>query len=224
MGALLARGIGLRAGPPLGPDLAMTALIAVNFAQRWRGKIPIPPICSLSVGRSSEFVRFFQARDEQAFIPLAMFPFVATCAKESMMSAEPEIQDASEQFYSALGQMLAGDAGPLSDICSHSEQISTMHPIGGRELGWAAVKSAWEQVAKLAKGGQVKLFDQVIRVYGEVAYELGQERGSMDVGDNQIAIDWRVTNIYIREAGAWKLVHHHTDRSEPMIDIVRSLR
>ena len=33
----------------------------------------------------------------------------------------------------------------------------------------------------------------------------------------------RVTNIYRREAGAWKLVHHHTDISPAMLDVLARL-
>jgi hypothetical protein len=52
------------------------------------------------------------------------------------MSAEDEVRKASEQFYSALNRMLNGDAGPLADIWSHSASVTTLHPLGGREVGW----------------------------------------------------------------------------------------
>src|ERR1700694_1965392 len=127
------------------------------------------------------------------------------------MTIENDVRAASEKFYSALNRMLNGDAGPLGDIWSHSATVTTMHPIGGREVGWDQVRGSWEQVAKLSSGGQVKLVDQIIQVSGDMAYERGGERGKATMAGQEVTLDHRVTNVYRREGGTWKLVHHHTD-------------
>jgi ketosteroid isomerase-like protein len=140
------------------------------------------------------------------------------------MSAEEEVREASKKFYAALSSMLNGDAGPLAGIWSHGATVTTMHPIGGREVGWDQVRKSWEQVAQISSGGQGKLVDQVIRIVGDVAYELGVERGQVTLAGQQVTIDHRVTNIYRREAGAWKVVHHHTDVSPAMLDVLKRLK
>ena len=140
------------------------------------------------------------------------------------MATQDEVRKASEQFYAALNRMLNGDAGPLADIWSHSAAVTTMHPIGGREVGWDKVGQAWEQVAKVFSGGQVKLTDQLIQVTGDMAYEVGTEQGEAKLGGQQVKIEHRVTNIYRREAGAWKIVHHHTDVSPVMADALSRLQ
>jgi ketosteroid isomerase-like protein len=122
------------------------------------------------------------------------------------MSAHEEVYQASERFH----------AGPLSDIWSHSELASTMHPVGGLQVGWDAVRQSWEQIAPLASGGQVTLNDQIIQIVGDVAYELGFEYGQMDLAGEHVAIDHRVTNLYCKEAGGWKIILHHTDLSPAM--------
>ena len=139
------------------------------------------------------------------------------------MSAEGEVRKASEQFYTALNRMVNGDAGPLADIWSHSAAVTTMHPIGGRQVGWDEAKESWEQVAKLASDGQVKLSDQRIQVTGDMAYEVGTEQGQAKLAGKQVTIDHRVTNIYRRESGSWKIVHHHTDVSPAMLDVISRL-
>jgi ketosteroid isomerase-like protein len=123
-----------------------------------------------------------------------------------------------------LNRMANGDAGPLADIWSHNEDVTTMHPIGGREVGWDQVRGSWEQVAKLAASGQVKLVDQMIRVSGDLACELGVEQGKITIAGQEASIDHRVTNIYRREGGTWKIVHHHTDLSPAMLDILKRLQ
>jgi ketosteroid isomerase-like protein len=99
-----------------------------------------------------------------------------------------------------------------------------MHPIGGREVGWEEVKGPWKQVAQLSSGGQVKLSDQLIQVSGDMAYEVGTEQGQFTLAGEQVSIEHRVTNIYRRENGTWKIVHHHTDLSQKMLDILSRLQ
>ena len=136
------------------------------------------------------------------------------------MSTEDEVRKASEQFYAAVNRMVNEDAGPLAHIWSHSAAVTTMHPIGGREVGWDKVRQSWEQVAQLASEGQVKLGDQIIQLAGDVAYELGVEHGQAKFAGQQVTIEHRVTNIYRREAGGWKIVHHHSDVSPAMLDVL----
>jgi ketosteroid isomerase-like protein len=140
------------------------------------------------------------------------------------VSTEDEVRKASEQFYAALNRMANGDAGSLADIWSHSATVTTMHPIGGREVGWDEVKGPWQQVAQLASGGQVKLSGQLIQVSGDMAYEVGTEQGQFTLAGEQVSIKQRVTNIYRREAGGWKIVHHHADISPAMLDILSRLQ
>ena len=140
------------------------------------------------------------------------------------MSTEDEVRKASEQFYAALNRMANGDARPLADIWSQGASVTTMHPIGGREVGWDKVRASFAQVAEIASEGRIRLDDQLIRVIGDVAYELGSERGQAKLAGQQVTLDHRVTNIYRREAGTWKLVHHHTDVSAAMLDVLNRLQ
>jgi len=39
-----------------------------------------------------------------------------------------------------------------------------------------------------------------------------------------VSMEHRVTNIYRREAGGWKIVHHHTDVSPVMLDLLSRLQ
>jgi ketosteroid isomerase-like protein len=53
---------------------------------------------------------------------------------------------------------------------------------------------------------------------------MGTERGHRKVGDQTIHFEGRVTNVYRREAGAWKIVHHHTDFSLAMVEALGGLQ
>jgi ketosteroid isomerase-like protein len=135
------------------------------------------------------------------------------------MAVEDEIRQASEQFYAALNRMINGDPGPMMEVWSHGPDVTAMHPLGGRETGWEEVRASWEQVAQAFSDGQVSLDGLVVvPLSDDVAYTLGTEHGQAKLGDETIAIDWRVTNIYRREEGEWKMVHHHTDVSPALVE------
>ena len=129
------------------------------------------------------------------------------------MTTKREICEVSTQFYAALMRMLNGDARALSDVWSHRSFVTAMHPLGGRQLGWAEVRKTWEQIAQRSSEGNVELKDQLIRLAGDVAYEVGVEHVEAKLGGQKVGAKIRVTNIYQREAGAWKITHHHTDMS-----------
>ena len=68
------------------------------------------------------------------------------------MAAEDDVRQASDRFYTALNRMLNGDAGLLSEVWSHESDVTTMHPIGGRQVGWEQVRPVWEQVVPICSG------------------------------------------------------------------------
>jgi ketosteroid isomerase-like protein len=140
------------------------------------------------------------------------------------MSTEDEVRNASNQFYAALNKMVKGSSQSLSDIWSHSSSVTTMHPIGGRQVGWKDVWATWDQTAQVASEGQVKFQDQIIRVVGDMAYEIGVENASMRIAGQKVTDQVRVTNIYQKEGGTWKIVHHHSDLSPVMLEVLQKMQ
>ena len=140
------------------------------------------------------------------------------------MSTEDEVRNASNQFYAALNKMVNGSSQSLSDIWSHNSEVTTMHPIGGRQVGWKDVWATWDQTAQVASEGQVKLQDQFIRVVGDMAYEIGVENAGFRIAGQKVTDQVRVTNIYQKEGGTWKIVHHHSDLSPAMVEVLKKLQ
>jgi ketosteroid isomerase-like protein len=132
------------------------------------------------------------------------------------MTKRDEVRKASRQFYAALTRMANGDAGSMADIWSHGAGVTAMHPIPGRDVGWTAVRKSFRKVATLASDGKIGIKNQLIRVAGNVACEVGVEQGQFKLAGQPVLVEQRVTNIYQRTAGGWKMIHHHTDLSPAM--------
>jgi ketosteroid isomerase-like protein len=142
------------------------------------------------------------------------------------MSVEDKVRQASEQYYAASSCLLNGEAGPLMQIWSHSPDVTAMNPYGGQEVGWKQLRPVFERVAEMCSGSQARVWlqDTLIRVGADLAYEIGIESGEGMIMGKQTTIRHRVTNIYRREAGGWKIVHRHTDLNPAEQDVSRHLR
>jgi len=126
--------------------------------------------------------------------------------------AEAEVRQASDRFYTALDSMFTGDMKPMEDIWSHAADVTDMGPFGGREMGWDAVQASFAGQAKRKLGGHVVCKDLLVRASGDFGYTLCNEHGkNMTAAGKPIVVEHRATNVFRRENGQWKLVHHHTD-------------
>jgi ketosteroid isomerase-like protein len=120
--------------------------------------------------------------------------------------------------------MAKGEAGAMNAVWSHCTGATALHPIGGRDVGWDKIGTSFDNVAGIASGGEIRLKDQLIQVNGDLAYEVGTEAGTLTLGGLKASIEHRVTNIYRREPAGWKVVHHHTDTSPAMMDVLARLQ
>ena len=133
------------------------------------------------------------------------------------MSSHDEVRSVSDRFYSALSAM---DVSRMPDVWSQSGEVTTMHPMGGEEVGWGEVRRSFEQAAGAMDDVSVTFERRTLQAGGDLAYETGIERGRGTIAGERIEFEHRVTNVYRREGGQWKMVHHHTDVSPQMVDVL----
>ena len=112
-----------------------------------------------------------------------------------MASPEDGIRTASARFYSALNRMANGDDGDMAAAWSQGQDVTTLHPVKGRQVGWDQVRESFHQFSLAATAGQIRLDDQMIQVHGDLAYEVGVERGSLKLGGHPVPIDSRVRGL-----------------------------
>ena len=141
---------------------------------------------------------------------------------ESRTEAD-DVRAASDQFYDALEALLNGDTGPMAEIWSHEDDVTTTAELGGREEGWDAISGSMEEVAAAATDGTATRTDQLIRVTGDLAYELCTESLSATLAGEPISWEHRTTHIYRKENGEWKIVHEHSDLDAELAEMVANM-
>lgn len=87
-----------------------------------------------------------------------------------------------------------------------------MGPGGGFRVGWEAVLADWETQAAINLGGEVHPGDMQITVGRDLAVVSNNEIGKSVGADGEPQeVSIRVTNVFRKEGGAWKMIGHHTD-------------
>ena len=107
-----------------------------------------------------------------------------------------------------------GDPEPLHDIATRRLPATFFGPQGDYEQGADQVWKAFEAGASAFSPGaqsEVEVLDQ--HADGEVAYWVGIQHARLRMGDaaEPTPMDLRVTEIFRRQDGQWKLVHRHAD-------------
>lgn len=112
----------------------------------------------------------------------------------------------------ALDAMFEGDPEPYMETWSQRDPVSLFGAWGPCKTGWSELSETFRWVGSRFGGGEMTYDLEVAYAGEDLAYTVGYERGEVAVdGDAKRPMTIRVTHIYRREDGEWKLVHRHAD-------------
>jgi ketosteroid isomerase-like protein len=110
--------------------------------------------------------------------------------------------------------MVLGDPAPRMALWSRRDPVTLLGAATGRcKTGWDELSRIFRWVASTFSDVSDFRFDvEVAEVSGDLAYTVGHEHfnGSID-GRPVGRMTVRVTHVYRREDGEWKIVHRHGD-------------
>ena len=112
----------------------------------------------------------------------------------------------------------SGDTSSWIDTWSHHEPV-TVFGAGIRvRAGWENVHRTITWVASAFDDCQTYEYELITAgVDGDLAYTCGFERYTATRPNGELVTnELRVTQIYRRENGAWKIVHRHGDHATPI--------
>jgi hypothetical protein len=132
---------------------------------------------------------------------------------EATPSDQAEFRHALGRMRAATGRFIAGDAPAWKAMCSQGDGATIVGGWGGHERGWAAVSARYDWASARYRGGEVRIEIVAQGVGGDFGYTYHVEHlVARLVGvEPPVPIVLRVTHLYRRENGAWKLLHRHAD-------------
>jgi ketosteroid isomerase-like protein len=119
-----------------------------------------------------------------------------------------------EEYHQKLDAFVTGDPEPQKEMFSHRDDVSLANPLGPPVRGWREVEEVMERAAAQLREGQPIRFERISEyATDDLAYIVEIERSRMKVGgaDELAPTALRVTAIFRREDGEWKLAHRHAD-------------
>ena len=142
-------------------------------------------------------------------------------SEETKIKTEQELIAANDSLYAALNAMFTGNLEPMNALWSHTEKITDMGPFGGRLTGWEAVSAEFRKEAAMKLGGKIVCKDLHVYAGTDMGYTVCIEEGeNMSADGTPVKVSHRATNIFHMENGQWKLVHHQTDLSPQLEEVV----
>jgi ketosteroid isomerase-like protein len=125
-----------------------------------------------------------------------------------------DLGELKQQYRRSLEAFIQGDPEPQKALWSQGDDVTLANPLGPPAKGIDRVLEAMDRAAAMTRDGTDLTFDVVSSYETEdLAYEFGLQGGAMRLGDSpdMVRISLRVTTIFRREDGGWKLLHRHAD-------------
>ena len=120
-----------------------------------------------------------------------------------------------EQEAAKQAAMLNGDPSPMINYWADSDDITLFGGWGPIEKGHKSVTDTMRWVGSRFTGADavdLEHLTPVIASSGDLAYTVGFERSHVSVDGGSLRdMTLRVTHIYRRIDGDWKLIHRHAD-------------
>lgn len=127
---------------------------------------------------------------------------------------DPGVLQALGRFYGALAAMFTGDLKPMEGIYLRTDEATLATPVGNIQVGWAAVRSAFEAHSRAGLSGTPTFREPMVRACGDLAFASYIESiPDLTVGGKRHALHARATTIFRKVASRWYVVHHHSDLS-----------
>jgi ketosteroid isomerase-like protein len=129
------------------------------------------------------------------------------------MASSQDFQQALDQLEAAIGQFVTGDATAYKACWSPSEDVTIFGAWGAYEQGWEQVGPRLDWAAARFQGGTLVCERLDHGCSGDTGYSVWLEKDLARLIGQEEACPFvlRVTHLYRREDGQWKVIHRHAD-------------
>jgi ketosteroid isomerase-like protein len=124
------------------------------------------------------------------------------------------LADVVEQYHRAVAAFVRGDSSHQELLFSERDDVTLANPLGPPARLRSAVLGALRRASAQLHDGEVLGFDRVSgSSEGNLAYMHEIERSRVKVGGapEPRLSSLRVTTVFRREEGGWRILHRHAD-------------
>ena len=130
-------------------------------------------------------------------------------------SGDSSLRSFLSRFEEGINRFINGDPTLWKQNASRRDDATIMGAWGAYEKGWdeAGPRYDWAAARFRESGAKVKIEYLSSGVSGDLAYTVAIERSeALVVGEDKPApMALRVTHVFRKEGGVWKLAHRHAD-------------
>jgi len=130
------------------------------------------------------------------------------------MSAAEGFEQAIDASHRALDEITRGNPDAFFALYSRAEDATLANPYGPPARGFSEIEQAGRRAAANYRDGRAIEFENFAKyAAADLGYILEIERFETKVaGGSEITpVALRVTSIFRREDGTWRLLHRHAD-------------
>jgi ketosteroid isomerase-like protein len=119
----------------------------------------------------------------------------------------------TQRQHEAEAALVRGDPEPRIAMWSHHDPVTLFAALGASKAGWGELEPLFRTVAARVSGGRDVSYELIaFDVDGDLAWTVGCSRFAVAIdGGEPVRRTLRLTHLYRREDGAWKVVHEHSD-------------
>jgi ketosteroid isomerase-like protein len=135
--------------------------------------------------------------------------------------SDQSVIDAIASLHAAMAMVAMGDATAIKALYSHTADATSFYGWGGYEHGWDAVSKRWDWAGSQFEGGSVSYQNVSTVVTPDMFFVTDIETyTNQRVSGLDGVTGWsnRVTHVFRRENGEWRLVHRHANRHEAQFE------
>jgi ketosteroid isomerase-like protein len=117
------------------------------------------------------------------------------------------VHAANRAFYAALEER---DLDAMGEVWEHSDRVVVTHPGWPMLRGWAKVAGSWDAIFRNTGYIQFVLTDEDVALSGDTAWVTLDENILQSGGGDELSGSRATSiNVFVRDAGAWRMVVHH---------------
>jgi ketosteroid isomerase-like protein len=118
------------------------------------------------------------------------------------------------EYHRAGVEITNGNPDVYKSLYSRRDDATLANPFGPPARGWSEVSTTLDRAAANYQDGEAVGFENVATVVGgDLAYtvEIESYRARVGGAEEVVPVAVRVTTVFRREDGVWKLLHRHAD-------------